>query len=89
MSSRTTSDYAVPHEVGFLKKYCWALSLIGEYIKREFGHPYSLRGISKMVHRLGLNHTKPTYNLAAADEAKQKIFTEVTFPGLKNDGGTS
>lgn len=75
----------VPNEVGFLSKYSWTLYLIGEYIKREFGHTYSLRGISKMAHRLGLSYTKPTYTLAAADEAKQQVFTEVTFPALKKD----
>ena len=75
----------VPHEVGFLSKYSWTLHLISEYIKREFGHTYSLRGISKMVHRLGLSYTKPTYTLEAADEAKQQEFIEVTFPALKKD----
>lgn len=76
---------SVPHEIGFQSKYSWTLFLIGEYIKREFGHTYSLRGISKMVHRLGLSYTKPTYTIAAADEAKQQVFTEVTFPALKKD----
>ncbi|MCU6797416.1 winged helix-turn-helix domain-containing protein [Paenibacillus sp. WQ 127069] len=76
---------SVPHEVGFCSKYSWTLYLIGEYIKREFGPTYSLRGISKMAHRLGLSYTKPTYTLAAVDEAKQQAFTEVTFPTLKKD----
>jgi transposase len=76
---------SVPHEVGFPSKYSWTLHLIGEYIKREFGHTYSLRGISKMAHRLGLSYTKPTYTLAAADEAKQQVFKEETFPALKKD----
>ncbi|MEK3916125.1 IS630 family transposase [Paenibacillus sp. FSL H7-0331] len=74
---------SVPHEVGFMSKYSWTLYLMGEYIKREFGVAYSLRGISKMAHRLGLSYTKPTYTLAAADEAKQQVFTEATFPILK------
>jgi transposase len=59
------------------------LYLIGEYIKHEFGSAYSLRGISKMA----LSYTKPTYTLAAADEAKQKVFAEVTFPDLKKTNG--
>ena len=74
---------SLPHEVGFTAKYNWTLHLIGEYIKREFSFTYSLRGISKMAHRLGLSYTKPTYTLAAADEAKQKEFAEITFPELK------
>jgi transposase len=74
---------SLPYEVGFTAKYNWTLHLIGQYIKREFGFDYSLRGISKMVHRLGLSYTKPTYTLAAADQARQKEFTESTFPELK------
>lgn len=73
----------LPHEVGFTAKHNWTLHLIGQWIQREFGHTYSLRGISKMVHRLGLSYTKPTYTLAAADESRQKHFTETTFPELK------
>jgi transposase len=76
---------SVPHEVGLLSKYSWILYLIGEYIKRQLGPTYSLRGISKMAHRLGLSYTKPTYTLAAADEAKQQVFKEVTFPTLKKN----
>jgi transposase len=74
---------SLPHEIGFTAKFNWTLEIIGTYIKREFGHEYSIRGISKMMHRMGLSYTKPTYTLAAADEEKQKAFVEITFPGLK------
>jgi transposase len=67
-----------PHEVGFTAKFNWNLQLMGEYIKREYNNNYSIRGISKMMHRLGLSCTKPTYTLAAADEEKQKVFVETT-----------
>ncbi|MBH0341213.1 transposase, partial [Paenibacillus larvae] len=40
-------------------------------------------GISKVMERLGLSYTKPTYTLAAADPKKQRHFTETTFPELK------
>lgn len=36
-----------------------------------------------MAHLLELSYTKPTYTLASVDEAKQQVFTEVTFPVLK------
>ncbi|MDT2287213.1 winged helix-turn-helix domain-containing protein [Paenibacillus larvae] len=39
--------------------------------------------ISKVMERLGLSYTKPTYTLAAADPKKQRHFTETTFPELK------
>jgi transposase len=74
---------SLPHEIGFTAKFNWTLDIIGAYINREFGQDYSIRGISKMMHRMGLSYTKPTYTLAAADEEKQKEFVETTFPGLK------
>lgn len=73
----------LPHEVGFIAKHNWTLQLMRDYIKREFGESYSLRGISKMMHRLDLSYTKPTYTLDTADEAKQQVFVETTFPALK------
>lgn len=74
---------SVPHEVGFTAKFNWTLEIIASYIEREFEQSYSLRGVSKMMHRLELSYTKPTYTLAAADEEKQKEFVENTFPKLK------
>jgi transposase len=74
---------SLPHEVGFTAKFNWTLQLIGEYIKREFGESYSIRGVSKLMHRLDMSYTKPTYTLAAADEEKQQEFVETTFPRLK------
>ncbi|WP_340398568.1 IS630 family transposase [Paenibacillus sp. FSL H8-0079] len=75
--------YSVPHEVGFAARHNWTLELIALYVEREWGHRYSLRGISKLMERLGLSYTKPTYTLAAADPEKQRQFTETTFPQLK------
>jgi transposase len=73
----------LPHEVGFTAKFNWTLELICEYIKREYGANYSIRGASKLMHRLGMSYTKPTYTLAAADKEKQSEFVETTFPALK------
>lgn len=33
------------------------LQLIGEYIKRKFGESYSIRGVSKLMHRLNMSYT--------------------------------
>jgi transposase len=51
--------------------------------KLEVYKTYSIRGVSKLMHRLDLSYTKPTYTLAAADEEQQKEFAEATFPRLK------
>lgn len=74
---------SLPHEVGFIAKFNWTLELICAYIKREYDVAYSLRGASKLMHRLGMSYTKPTYTLAAADTEKQSEFVETTFPALK------
>jgi transposase len=76
---------SIPHDVGFIARHNWTLEIIAAFVKREFGLTYSLRGISKMMNRQGLSYTKPTYTLAAADEEKQRIFSETTFPELKKD----
>ncbi|MBS5911257.1 MAG: winged helix-turn-helix domain-containing protein [Paenibacillus macerans] len=55
------------------------MEIIAVLIRREFGVTCSIRGISKMMHQQGLNCTKPTYTLTAADEEKQRYFTESTF----------
>ncbi|MFC7559597.1 IS630 family transposase [Paenibacillus farraposensis] len=80
---KQTVAYSVPHEVGFTAKHNWTLELIATYVEREWGHRYSLRGISKVMERLGLSYTKPTFTLAAADPEKQRQFAEMTFPDLK------
>ncbi len=82
---KQTVAYSVPQEVGFTAKHNWTLELIASYVERQWGHRYSLRGISKVMERLGLSYTKPTYTLAAADPEKQRQFTETTFPDLKKD----
>ncbi|MDT2294635.1 winged helix-turn-helix domain-containing protein [Paenibacillus larvae] len=79
---KQTVAYSVPHEVGFTAAQL-VLELIATYVEREWGHCYSLRGISKVMERLGLSYTKPTYTPAAADPKKQRHFTETTFPELK------
>jgi transposase len=76
---KTTMD-CVHHELGFTSKFNWTLQIIGKYIKNNFGKTYSIRGISKLMHRMDLSYTKPTHMLAAADEEKQEVFVETTFP---------
>lgn len=71
---------SVPHDVGFTARHNWTLEIIAALIEREFGVQYSLRGISKMMHRQGLSYTKPTYTLAAADEESNECLQNPRFP---------
>ncbi|WP_420830669.1 IS630 family transposase [Cohnella algarum] len=73
----------LPHEVGFPAKYNWTLALAVAYVMREFERSYTIAGMAKLLHRLDLRFTKPTYTLEAADEAKQKAFVQEQFPQLK------
>jgi transposase len=75
----------LPHEVGFPAKHNWTLALAAAYVKREFERSYTIAGMAKLLHRLDLRFTKPTYTLEAADEAKQKEFVSEQFPQLKKD----
>ena len=73
----------LPVDVGFPAKFNWTLAIVAAFIEREWHKTYTLRGVSILLHDLGLSHTKPTYTLANADPVKQKQFIEETFPALK------
>lgn len=72
-----------PTDVGFEARYTWTLPLIASWIEREFDAVYSVRGVSKMLKRLGFSFTKVTYALAKANPEAQAVFRDVTFPELK------
>ncbi len=73
----------VPADVGFPAKFNWTLEIIAQHIEREYGFQYSLRGASKLMERMNMSYTRPTYTLAAADPQKQQAFVEEVFPVLK------
>lgn len=73
----------LPVDVGFTAKFNWTLKIIAAFIEREWHQTYTLRGVSVLLHDLGLSYTKPTYTLENADHEKQKLFVEETFPALK------
>lgn len=77
-----------PAGVGFEAKYTWTLKLATRYIEREFGKTFNLRGLSLLLHRLGVSYTKATYTLAAADPEEQKEFWEKTAMDLKKSSWT-
>lgn len=72
-----------PADVGFAPYTNWTLALLVSLTKREWAASYSLRGMSKLLERMGFSNTRPTYTLAKADPEKQKTFKEETFPALK------
>ncbi|MBT2618537.1 MULTISPECIES: helix-turn-helix domain-containing protein [unclassified Bacillus (in: firmicutes)] len=53
--------HQTPMDVGLSTTYNWTLSLVAQYIAKEWGEKYTLRGISRLLETLGLRHTRPTY----------------------------
>ena len=72
-----------PEEAGFPARANWTLALVAELVERKWGESYTLKGISRLLHSLGLSPTRPTYTLEKADPEKQREFQEETFPALK------
>ncbi|WP_251047706.1 IS630 family transposase [Planococcus sp. ISL-110] len=75
--------YKTPADVGFPARSNWTLSLVVQFIEREWGKSYTPKGASKLLHSLGLSYTRPTYTLEKADPVKQALFVKETFPALK------
>lgn len=78
-----TVAYKQPVDVGFPARYNWTLALVKQLIENSWGKTYTLRGVSILLHDLGLSYTRPTYTLAKADPKKQETFRNETFPTLK------
>ncbi|ANS73181.1 transposase [Paenibacillus yonginensis] len=72
-----------PVDVGIEAKYTWTLKLAMLFVEREFGECYTEKGMSVLLHRLGLSHTKATYTMELANPEEQHTFTSKTFPALK------
>jgi putative transposase len=71
-----------PDNVGFPNRKNWNASLAIQWVNNNFSIKYSNSGMLKVLHRLGLSFTKPTYTLAKADLKKQEEF-KASFEGLK------
>ena len=77
--------HQTPADVGFPARANWTLALVAELIERKWDESYTPRGVSKLLHALGLSHTRPTYTLEKADPEKQREFSEATFPEYKKN----
>lgn len=75
-----TIIHSLPVDVGFPARHNWTLALIASFIESKWGKTYTLRGVSRLLHDLGLSYFKATYTLANADTEKQAVFKEETFP---------
>ena len=65
-----------PDEVGFPNRKNWNCNLIRQWVITNFNKEYSYSGMNKVLHRLNLSFTRPTYTLEKADPKKQEEFIE-------------
>lgn len=74
----------VPSEVGFKAEFNWTAGLVVQYIRHKYGLDYTVSGVTRILERMGLSYTRPTYVLAKADKEKQAQFVE-DFKALKKN----
>lgn len=77
----TITNYT-PNDVGFDGIFNWTSNLAVQWVKKTFDVSYTDSGMNRLLHRLNLSYTKPTYILAMADPNKQEEFKS-SFEVLK------
>lgn len=65
-----------PEEEEFEHRKNWTLNIIIQWIFITFNVKYSISGMCRVMHRLNLSYTRPTYTLKKADPKKQDDFKE-------------
>lgn len=73
-----------PVDFEFIATYNWTADIVRTHIKNKFDVDYSRSGANKLLHRLGLSFTRPTYTLEKADPEEQEEFKE-EFEDLKKN----
>lgn len=71
-----------PNDVGFDGIFNWTSNLAVQWVNKKFGIIYTDSGMNRLLHRLNLSYTKPTYSLEMADPNKQEEFKS-SFEVLK------
>lgn len=65
-----------PDAVGFKQAHNWTVDLAIQWCEKEFGVTFENSGMRKLLHRMGLRFTRPTYVLKKAAPEKQAEFTK-------------
>jgi putative transposase len=68
--------FNTPDNAGFPNRKNWDAGLAIQWVEKNFGVKYSRSGMLKILHRLDLSFTKPTYTLAKANPQKQQDFKD-------------
>jgi transposase len=65
-----------PFEQGLGVAASWDPRIIQSYLQDRYGISMKRVRVNKMLHRLGLSYTRPTYTLAKGDEQKQRAIVQ-------------
>ena len=63
-----------PAELGWDIASSWNTRILQSYIREHYEVDMSREGIRKLLHRMRLSWTRPTYTLAKGDSEQQQVF---------------
>ncbi|WP_235603712.1 helix-turn-helix domain-containing protein [Parageobacillus toebii] len=78
--------HSTPFEQGLGMAASWNTRIIQSYLQNQYGISMTRAWVNKMLYRLGLSYTRPTYTLAKGDEQKQRAFVQEMEMIKKTDG---
>ena len=76
-----------PHQLQF-DFGLWTRKIVRDLIRREFGVDFSLQNVGKILKMLGFSPQRPVYQALERDEGQRRIWTEETFPAIKDRAET-
>lgn len=65
-----------PDAVGLKQAHNWTVDLTFQWCEKEFGVTFENSSMRKLLQRMGLSFTRPTYVLKQTDPEKQAEFTK-------------
>jgi putative transposase len=77
-----------PAAHGWMEDQRWTLARIAEVIRRLFKVSYSLRGVSRLLHRIGWSVQVPAHRAVERNEAAVAAWREGTWPDVGKRHGT-
>jgi len=70
---------AGPAAHGWEQDQRWTLARVTELVRRLFGVPYTVRGVSYLLHRMGFSPQVPAHRAAERDEAAVAAWRSQTW----------
>lgn len=65
-----------PAELGWGIASSWNTKIVQSYTQQQYGVSMSREDVRKLLHRMNLSWTRPTYTLAKGDADKQALFEQ-------------